>query len=90
MRLGLIHGNEYHWWEWVRLEKLWSGPLCRAFRAGGFIPVELFDDDYLDGYKGLKESPSAHMHNWLFGELFVLVFANGVIQLQYRKKHAFQ
>lgn len=84
LRLGLRHGGENHWWEWVRIEELWSGPLCRAIRIGGFIEVEPSNDEMFLDLKEQKQIRSVHQHNWLRGEVYALMFANGVIQLTCR------
>lgn len=84
LRLGLRHEGQYRWWEWVRLEELWSGPVCRAFRAGGFIPVKVFDDSFAGAFEHGKKSTAVHLHNWLRGEVYVQVFANGVIRFTCR------
>ena len=39
-RLGIRLGIEpvtggFHWWEWLQIERLWTGPVCTAIRAGG-------------------------------------------------------
>lgn len=84
VRMGLRHAGEIKWWQWVRSEELWSGPLCKAVRAGGFIEVEHFGDEYLERCKNVMRSRSAHFHNWLRGEVFALMFANGVLHLTCR------
>ena len=84
LRMGLQHGGQYRWWEWVRIEELWSGPLCKAVRIGGFIPVEYFGDEYLATLQNEMQSKALHYHNWLRGEVYALMFANGVIHLTCR------
>ena len=86
LRIGLKHAGKYNWWQWVRIEQLWSGPLCKAIRIGGFIEVEHITDE---DFAGLSEDraashPSIHNHNWLRGEVYALMFANGVVQLTCR------
>ena len=39
VRVGLQTGEGLHWWQWVRLEVLHEGPVCREIRALGAIPV---------------------------------------------------
>lgn len=84
LRLGLIHGGEMHWWEWVRIETLWSGPLCTAFRMGGFIEVESTSDEDYAGVDKPVTSPALHLHNWLRGDVYALAFVNGVVHLTCR------
>ena len=43
-RLGIRMGIElvdggFHWWDWLQVEQLWTGPVCTAVRAAGYIPV---------------------------------------------------
>ncbi|NQU11159.1 hypothetical protein HQ590_10240 [bacterium] len=87
LRLGLSHAGTPHWWEWVTVEQLWTGPLCQAIRVGGFIEVGQMQEEELMAHGGVIESITAglyHKHNWLRGELYALLFANGVVQLTCR------
>jgi len=84
LRMGLRHAGEYKWWEWVRVEELWSGPVCKAVRMAGFIEVEHFDDAYLATLDGEIHSKALHLHNWLRGEVFAILFSNGVVHLTCR------
>ena len=84
LRMGLRHAGELKWWEWVRLEELWSGPLCKAVRLGGFIEVEHFGDDYYKTIDRLTHAKNVHYHNWLRGEVLAILFANGVVHLTCR------
>ncbi|NQU11688.1 hypothetical protein HQ590_12915 [bacterium] len=90
LRLGARWREELHWWEWLRLERLWSGPVMTAYRVGGCIEaVPLKARDFLgeegDGNsRPAIKSPWLHRQNWLLGEVFVLCFANGLIQLTCR------
>ena len=84
LRLGLRHAGEYKWWEWLRIEELWSGPLCKAVRLGGFIEVEHFGDEYLASLEGRLQSKALHYHNWLLGEVYALMFSNGLAHLTCR------
>lgn len=90
LSMGVRWRNELHWWEWLRLEQIWSGPLVSAYRVGGCIEaVPLQRQDII--VKGrmspdtaILKSPWLHRQNWLLGEVFVLCFANGVVQLTCR------
>ena len=87
LRMGLVHGGETHWWEWLRVEELWSGPLCKAVRVAGCAEVERVDDSRFDGLAHPGEAIGTkifHRQNWLFCEVFALMFANGVVQLTCR------
>ena len=84
LRLGLKHAGQTRWWEWIRIEELWSGPLCKAVRIGGAVEVEHFGDEYCATLKGQLDSKAVHYHNWLRGDVYAVMFANGVIQLTLR------
>jgi len=84
LRMGLRHGGEYHWWEWVRVEELWCGPLCKAIRMAGFIEVQHFGDETYRGLRSMAAAPNMHVHNWLRGDVYALLFANGVVHLTCR------
>ena len=84
LRMGLIHGGEYHWWQWVRVETLWSGPICRAVRMAGYIEVEHFGDARYDPLNYITKAENLHYHNWLFADVYALLFTNGVVQLTCR------
>ena len=85
LRMGLRWRDELHWWEWVRIEKLWSSPVVSAYRVGGVIGVvpttmhDVFPDN-----KNIRKSEWLHRQNWLLGEVYLRCFANGVVQLYCR------
>jgi len=86
LRLGVRWKEELHWWEWLRLEQVFSGPVVTAYRVGGFIEVYplKYEDIYPDNDASAKRSSWLHRHNWLFAEAYVLCFANGVMQFTCR------
>ena len=84
LRLGVRHANEHHWWEWIRIEELWSGPVCKAVRIGGYIEVEHFGDETYAEAKHVTGARNVHVQNWLRADVFAVMFANGVIQLACR------
>ncbi len=90
LRMGVRWRDEIHWWEWLRMETLWSGPLVTAYRIGGCIEIVplTFDDIVKKDEKtpgaAIIKSNWLHRQDWLLGEVFVLCFANGVVQLTCR------
>ncbi len=92
LRLGVRWRDELHWWEWLKLEKLWSGPVVTAYRIGGCIEVVPLKWDEImapkkegmSQYEAVLTNKWLHRQNWLLGEAFILCFANGVIQLSCR------
>ncbi|MCM8814386.1 MAG: hypothetical protein NC931_00150 [Candidatus Omnitrophica bacterium] len=86
IRMGLVHKGEIHWWEWVRMEKMWSGPVCEGIIAGGFIEVDRLSDEDLkeeDIWEAIHKK-RYHNHNWLRAEVYMWLFTNGVIKLTLR------
>jgi len=84
LRMGIRLADRTRWWEWVQVEELWAGPVCRAIRAGGYIGVlELPEDQLFDPVK-YNSGPLFHKHNWLFAEVYALLFANGLIRVTAR------
>jgi hypothetical protein len=86
IRIGLIHKGDIHWWEWIRVQELWSGPVCKGILAGGFIEVERTTDEDLKGesVRDMIHQRRYHNHNWLRGEAYIWLFSNGVIKLTLR------
>lgn len=84
IRVGIRWKNELHWWQWLRVEEVWSGPLVKAVRAGGFIEVDPATEKEFKTKRGFFGSTRLHRHDWLFGEVFALCFANGVVQVTVR------
>lgn len=84
LRMGIRWKNEYHWWQWLRLEELWAGPLVKAVRIGGFIEVEQAKLSEFRRKENQLGGRWLHFHNWLFAEIFALCFANGVVQIAAR------
>jgi hypothetical protein len=87
LRMGLMVSGSCHWWQWVTMEVVDDGPVCRTIRAAGTIPV----------YWERHESPEAklaatnraeypwfHKHNHVRGEVLARCYANGVIELSMR------
>ena len=92
LRMGLRWKQELHWWQWVRLEKLSSGPLFSAWRVGGaaaVVPLKV--EDVFPKERHVRKSHWLHRQNWLFTEVYLLCFANGVVQFhcRYINNHMF-
>ncbi|MCM8817699.1 MAG: hypothetical protein NC913_09375, partial [Candidatus Omnitrophica bacterium] len=86
IRIGLIHKGQIHWWEWVKIQQLWSGPVCQGIIAGGFIEVERTTDEEIAQAreKNRVYGIYTHNHNWLRGEAYIWLFSNGLIKLTIR------
>jgi hypothetical protein len=66
------------------LEELWSGPLVKAVRIGGFIEVNPSKEKEFRRKSTFFGSARLHRHDWLFAEIYALCFANGVVQVTAR------
>lgn len=84
LRLGLDTGEAVHWWEWVTLERRFRTPVASAWRAAGYAPVSLETDEDLRPNETGYRWEGLHVHNWLFCELDLLVFAGGVVRVHAR------
>lgn len=85
LRMGLRWRDELHWWEWVRLETLWTSSVVSAYRVGGSAQVyPLTIEDVFPDHKNIRKSDWLHRQNWLFTEVYLLCFANGVVQCHCR------
>ena len=85
IRMGIaLTGGGHHWWEWMQVEQLWSGPVCTAIRAAGYIGVtEISEDDIIDP-KHYNAGYWLHQHNWLFAEIYLQLFTNGLVRVTAR------
>jgi len=69
------------WWEFVQVEELWSGPVCRAIRAAGYIGIVEVTDETWTSPTRYNFGPWFHKHNWLHAEIYALIFANGLVKI---------
>ena len=84
LRVGLLtDADGPMWWEWLRVEELWSGPACRAIRACGYASAFRLTADHPD-IKDVQCPIWTHQQHWVFCELYVLLFANGVVHVTAR------
>lgn len=85
VRMGIeLTGGGHHWWEWLQVEQLWTGPVCTAIRAAGYVGVtELSEEELFDPRK-YNTGPWLHRHNWLFTEVYAQVFVNGLVRVTAR------
>lgn len=85
LRLGLDPGSgDCSWWQWCQAERLWSGPLVEAWRVGGFIPaysVHRRGGFSADGFTSLGRHLVEECGDVLHGDIFLLVWRSGVLQL---------
>lgn len=87
LRVGLkLEQGGYHWWQWVRMEIIEDGPVCRTIRVKGAIPVYWERHESAEAKEttrtgGWATYPWLHKHNSIQGEIVARCFANGVIEL---------
>lgn len=86
LRMGIQLDGEpgLRWWEFVQVEELWAGPVCRAIRAGGFIGIEEITDEEWTNPTRYNYGEWFHKHNWLHAEIYALIFANGLVKITAR------
>lgn len=80
LRMGMRRSDGLHWWQWLRVEELWSGPVCRAIRAAGFIAADPVPEDFFIDSARYNTGYWLHRHNWLYAEVYALLFANGLVR----------
>jgi len=80
IRVGLLTDEGIHWWQWVRIEELSVGPVCRSVRAMGAVPVHFETEADIPESGGYAAYPWLHKHNHVRGEVFARCFVNGVIE----------
>lgn len=84
MRMGVRRSQGFRWWQWLRIEHLWSGPIARAFRVAGYIGLsELSDDDVLNTPQ-YNTGYWYHRHDWLHAEIYVIAFKTGQMRITAR------
>jgi len=84
VRPGIRWKKELHWLQWPRIEELWSGPLVKAVRIGGYIEVDSVKEKEFRSKKTFFGSERLHRHDWLFAEMYVLCFSNGIVHVTAR------
>lgn len=85
IRLGIeLTTGDFHWWEWLQVERLWTGPVCTAIRAGGYIGVTDVPEDELFDPQHYNVGYWLHRHNWLFAEVWAQIFTNGLVRVTAR------
>jgi hypothetical protein len=89
IRVGLLTDQGLHWWHWVKLETLSSGPVCRSVRAMGAIPVHFEGEADMPPPGEINEYRWLHRHNHVRGEVFARCYANGVLELCLRHVNGF-
>lgn len=86
LRVGLVVGGDYHWWQWVRMEIIEDGPVVRTVRAKGAIPIHWEHAESPEAQATREGAFYAwlHTHNHIRGEIIARCYVNGVIELHIR------
>jgi hypothetical protein len=85
IRMGIeMAGGGFHWWEWLQVEQLWTGPVCTAIRAAGYIGVTALSEEELFNRERYNTGEWLHKHNWLYAEVYAQVFVNGLVRITAR------
>lgn len=91
LRMGLrpnrqskIQNPKFSWWQWVRAERLWSGPVAEAWRVGGHLVPYTTDARGKWDKKDLRtlgEQIAENCGDVLHGDLFLIVWRSGLVQV---------
>lgn len=86
IRMGLRPSGvqQLSWWQWVRAERLWQGPVAEAWRIGGhMVPYSVAEE-------GLRRNVQGHHHeaqniakycgDSLHGDVYLVIWKSGVLQ----------
>ncbi|MHB0934983.1 MAG: hypothetical protein ACYDCO_05580 [Armatimonadota bacterium] len=85
IRLGIVLADGgYHWWEWLQVEQLWTGPVCTAIRAAGYVHVTSLSEDDIFDPTHYNAGEWLHKHNWIFAEVYIQLFTNGLARVTAR------
>ena len=85
IRMGIeLNDGSHHWWEWLQIEQLWSGPVGTAIRAAGYVPIAVLGEEETINPARYNSGYWLHRHNWLFAEVYAQVFVNGLIRVTAR------
>ena len=78
--MGMRVRGEVHWWEACHLVVREESPLCRIVEVGGAIPHTQTGFKELECFPGYT-NPFLHRHNWLNGQIYLRLHANGVCEV---------
>lgn len=85
LRMGVeLAEGGHHWWQWMQVEQLWTGPICTAVRAAGYIAIKEVSEDEMFEPSRYNRGDWLHRHNWLVGEVYALIFTNGFMRVTAR------
>jgi hypothetical protein len=80
LAMGMRVAGEVHWWEYCNLVVRAESPTCREVEMGGVIPYQIVSAEQMKSYAG-KDNPFIHRHNWLNGNIYARLHANGVCEV---------
>ncbi len=80
LALGMRVGSAVHWWENCRLVTVAETPACRVVAMSGAIPHTKVELDHFTQYPGFTD-PYLHKHNWVYGQIYARLHANGVCEI---------
>ncbi|MBI4027636.1 MAG: hypothetical protein HY360_21800 [Verrucomicrobia bacterium] len=78
-RMGVQHGERFYWWQWVRIEPMWDGPVAAAYRVGGLIYAGRDDRAWVQRQTDKWLWPTI-TNKMLTANAMIILFANGVAQ----------
>ncbi len=80
LALGMHVDDTVHWWENCRLVTVAESPVCRTVMMSGAIPSHKVNLDHFSRHHGYTD-PFLHQHNWIYGQIYARLYANGVCEI---------
>lgn len=80
LMLGLRTKDKFHWWQGCRLIVREETPFTRVIEMGGAIPHVMETQAMVQQHQGFGY-PWLHKHNWINGNVFARLHANGVCEV---------
>jgi len=81
IRLAYENDSGSHLWQYVVAEKLWEGPLCAGWRAGGHIYTEDESRHRRDRERIKGTRDDVYRDHTLQASVYLVVFADGTVSL---------
>ncbi|MBI4027634.1 MAG: hypothetical protein HY360_21790 [Verrucomicrobia bacterium] len=78
-----IRNQNFYWWQWVTIDRLWDGPVAAAYRIGGLIYAGRDDRAWVQSQTDAKQFRKI-TNKILTANAFVILFSNGVAQVHAR------
>ncbi len=77
LRMGVENEFGLHWWQYLNITPLWSGPLCSAYRIGGHI---FTGDDHIYNKEEQRAYDEARLDWTIHASVYLILFNNGLVE----------